>query len=152
MDEVWYRAMATVEHDGARFEAGALVGWQHPAVTAHPDAFERVRVAPDGAVVGVMGGPPILSRAVPAVLMSDGTTRPLPPAPSGPPAAASPSRRRVGRPAWTEDLFRARYAAAKSATTPPTSTGKIADNFVRLDGTKGIEPASLARLLRNHGE
>lgn len=65
--------------------------------------------------------------------------RPLPelPAPRGP-----------GRPEWTRELFARRYQEAFAATPEPRTVSHIAERFRCLDGTIGIEPGSLRRLIR----
>jgi hypothetical protein len=40
---------------------------------------------------------------------------------------------------------------AVRATIPPITMGRVAANFVTLDGNKGIEPDSLSRLCREQG-
>jgi hypothetical protein len=60
-------------------------------------------------------------------------------------------RRRVGRPSWPPELFRSRLDEAVRATIPPITMGRVAANFVTLDGNKGIEPDSLSRLCREQG-
>ena len=61
-----------------------------------------------------------------------------------------PPRRKPGRPRWPRTLFRSRLAEAIEVTDPPRTTERVAANFRRLDGTTGIDPASLRRLLRKH--
>lgn len=67
------------------------------------------------------------------------------------PPGSEVQRRGPGRPRWDKALLRSRYDEARRATEPPVTPGSIAANFRRLDGTRGIEPDSLARLLRQHG-
>jgi hypothetical protein len=60
-------------------------------------------------------------------------------------------RRRPGRPGWSSELFWQRLREAEGRTEPPRTTTRVAPNFDALDGARGIEPDSLARLIRRFG-
>ena len=62
---------------------------------------------------------------------------------SGPPPAA----RRRGRPSWHRHVFDEHYEAAVRAAGSAV-VRVVAKHFRALDGDIGIDPASLARLLR----
>jgi hypothetical protein len=66
-------------------------------------------------------------------------------------AARRAQSRRRGRPSWPQGLVARRYREAVKATPEPRTPSRIAEHFVRLDGSRGIEPDSLGRLLRQHG-
>lgn len=55
-----------------------------------------------------------------------------------------------GRPKWPPGLFAQRFSEAEAATTPPRTTERVAANFERLDGARGIDPSSLRRPKRQH--
>jgi hypothetical protein len=59
--------------------------------------------------------------------------------------------RRPGRPAWTAELFAARYQAALQRATPPHTYQSIADQFEMLDGSVGTDPDHLRKLIRRYG-
>lgn len=73
-------------------------------------------------------------------------------------APRTPSRprvvraRRPGRPAWTSELFAARYQAALSRATPPYTYQSIADQFEMLDGSIGADPDHLRKLMKRYGQ
>ena len=58
---------------------------------------------------------------------------------------------RPGRPAWTRDLFWARYRVACSSTPPPHTYRSVAPAFESLDGTVGIDPEHLRKLAGRYG-
>lgn len=60
--------------------------------------------------------------------------------------------RRPGRPAWTADLFAARYEAALERATPPHTYQSIADQFETLDGSIGTDPDHLRKLMKRYGQ
>lgn len=68
------------------------------------------------------------------------------------PAEFAPRRRARGRPPWDSELFRQRLAEAETAAKAAGTPNRVAENFVRLDGTTGIDPDSLARLRRRFAE
>lgn len=59
--------------------------------------------------------------------------------------------RRKGRHPWPKGLVARRYREAVHATPDPKTPGRIAEHFVRLDGSRGIDRDSLSRLLRQNG-
>jgi len=63
-------------------------------------------------------------------------------------SASVMARRKAGRPGWTQDLFDRHFQEAEAATDPPRSVERLAASFPRRDGTPGIEPDSLRRLIR----
>jgi len=67
------------------------------------------------------------------------------------PELTRPAAGRAGRPAWSKELFHRRYDEAVDATEAPRTPARVADHLRRLDGSRGIEPESLARLLRRFG-
>lgn len=72
--------------------------------------------------------------------------------PSGREAASASRRRGPGRPPWDPKVFRRRLVEAEEATPEPRTLERIAERFVRLDGSPGIDPSQLRRLLRDHGD
>ena len=77
---------------------------------------------------------------------------PTPP-PEDEPASRTtpPRRRRAGRPAWTAELFWARYRDACARATPPLTYQAVAPHFMTLDGTIGTSPEYLRKLVRRFG-
>ena len=77
---------------------------------------------------------------------------PMPP-PEDEPASRTtpPRRRRAGRPAWTAELFWARYRDACARATPPLTYQAVAPHFMTLDGTIGTSPEYLRKLVRRFG-
>ena len=77
---------------------------------------------------------------------------PTPP-PEDEPASrtTTPRRRRPGRPAWTAELFWARYRDAVDRSTPPHTYEAVAPHFMTLDGTIGTSPEYLRKLVRRFG-
>jgi hypothetical protein len=63
-------------------------------------------------------------------------------------------KRGPGRPGWPADgdLFHQRLAEARAEAGPSASQGQLAALFRTLDGHRGIDPDSLARLLRRFGQ
>lgn len=59
--------------------------------------------------------------------------------------------RRPGRPAWTPELFRARYREARDRTDPPHTNASIAANLEMLDGATGTDPDYLRKLVQRFG-
>jgi hypothetical protein len=80
-----------------------------------------------------------------------GTTRPQRSASGQDPKDGSRATRRSGRPAWTAELFWARYRDACARSTPPHSFRSVAPNFDTLDGDRGIDPDHLRKLARRFG-
>jgi len=66
------------------------------------------------------------------------------------PAGAVGARRR-GRPGWTQELFAARYRAARERATPPYTDRSIAAHLEMLDGETGTEPDYLRKLVKRFG-
>jgi hypothetical protein len=66
------------------------------------------------------------------------------PAPGEPP-------RRAGRPAWTRELFCARYREARARTDPPETQAAIAAQFEMLNGEMGTEADYLRKLVKKFG-
>jgi hypothetical protein len=60
-------------------------------------------------------------------------------------------RRRAGRPGWPPELFWEHLRAAIRETRGDDRLAQWADKFVALDGTPGMLPGSLRRLIRKHG-
>ena len=156
---LWNRAIVPVEHDGATFEPGSLVGPENPAVLAYPDRFEPVRVEHDGAVVRVPGSAVYRQPATPAVLMSDGSVRPIeriPPvkgrAPAPDAALSLPPASPPGRRPWTRAMVAEHWAAAVAATDAPRTHERIAANFRNQQGELYLDPGSVPKLLRKHRE
>lgn len=65
---------------------------------------------------------------------------------------SSDAPRGPGRPAWDPTEFWSRYEEAVAATRPPITAARIAEHFVQLDGTKGIDPDHLRKLKRDLSE
>jgi hypothetical protein len=59
--------------------------------------------------------------------------------------------RRRGRPGWTQELFAARYRAARERATPPYTDRSIAAHLEMLDGETGTEPDYLRKLVKRFG-
>ena len=55
--------------------------------------------------------------------------------------------RRPGRPGWTDELFRTRYQEARDRAKPPYTFRAIASHFEALDGTRGVDPDWLRKLV-----
>lgn len=81
---------------------------------------------------------------------SAGYLRRLPAEDLSPPVMGPEPARRPGRPGWDPATFWRHYRDAEAATPEPRTEEDIADRFVRLDGTVGIDPDSLRRLRREH--
>jgi hypothetical protein len=59
--------------------------------------------------------------------------------------------RQPGRPAWTGELFWARYREARGRTDPPQTQASIAAHFEMLNGDMGTEPDYLRKLVQRFG-
>jgi hypothetical protein len=57
-----------------------------------------------------------------------------------------------GRPGWTAELFRTRYAAAEGRAKPPYTYAAVAPYFEMLDGTRGTDPEYFRKLVRRYRE
>lgn len=55
-----------------------------------------------------------------------------------------------GRPGWDPDEFWRRWAKAEAATPEPRTAQRIAEHFVALDGTVGVDHDYLRALRRKH--
>jgi hypothetical protein len=59
--------------------------------------------------------------------------------------------RKPGRPAWTAELFHARYREALDRTDPPHKNASIAANLEMLDGEMGTDADYLRKLVQRFG-
>ena len=59
--------------------------------------------------------------------------------------------RRPGRPAWTRELYHARYREARDRTNPPHANAAIAANLEMLDRATGTDPDYLRKLVQRFG-
>jgi hypothetical protein len=57
-----------------------------------------------------------------------------------------------GRPGWTAELFRTRYAEAERRAKPPYTYAAVAPYFEMLDGTRGTDPEYFRKLVRRYRE
>lgn len=81
----------------------------------------------------------LLARPSPTATGGDGAPDPL------------ATSRRPGRPAWTAELFHARYREARDHTDPPATSASIAANLEMLDGETGTDPDYLRKLVQRFG-
>ena len=63
-------------------------------------------------------------------------------------AAAGLAPRKPGRPGWTRRLFDERWESANRLAEEPKTIPHVADHFGAFDGTVGIDPDHLRRLVR----
>jgi hypothetical protein len=129
------------------FPFGRLVCEGHPVLDRRPEYWTPVGTAADelAARIRALGELATLERY-------GSELRPLAASGSADEAPAhQPVRRSPGRPGWSTDEFRRRYRAALEAALPSTKLDDIAGGFEALDGTRGVEPDHLRRLIREHG-